>query len=67
LRSRSAHPLDEEHDFVLRDGRRVLARPTRSSDRAAMQELFHRLPERDVQTRFFHKLSSLTDTAAKHL
>jgi RimJ/RimL family protein N-acetyltransferase len=67
LRSRSAYPLDEEHDLVLRDGRRVRVRPTRTSDRAAMQELFHRLPEKDVQTRFFHKLSSLTDTAAEHL
>ena len=67
LRSRSAYPLDEERDLVLRDGRRVRVRPTRTSDRAAMQELFHRLPEKDVQTRFFHKLSSLTDTAAEHL
>ena len=67
LRSRSPYPLDEEREFVLRDGRRVLARPTRTSDRGAMQDLFHRLPEEDVHTRFFHKLSSLTDTAAEHL
>lgn len=67
LRSRSAYPLDEEGELVLRDGRHVLVRPTRTSDRAAMQELFHQLSEKDVQTRFFHKLSSLTDTAAEHL
>jgi RimJ/RimL family protein N-acetyltransferase len=52
---------------ALRDGRRVLLRPTRARDRAGMQELFYRLPETDVQTRFFHKLSSLTDRAADHL
>jgi acyl-CoA hydrolase/RimJ/RimL family protein N-acetyltransferase len=67
LRSRSAYPLDEERDVVLRDGRRVLVRPTRTSDRSALQDLFHRLPEKDVETRFFHKLRSLTDTAAEHL
>jgi acetyltransferase len=32
-----------------------------------MQELFYRLPEEDVHTRFFQKLSSLTDSAAQHL
>ena len=52
---------------MLRDGRRVLLRPTRAVDRRALQELFHRMPEKDVQTRFFQKLSSLTDDAADHL
>src|SRR5207248_4888329 len=42
-------------------------RPTRTSDSRAMQDLFFRLPAEDVQTRFFQKLSSLTDTAAQHL
>jgi RimJ/RimL family protein N-acetyltransferase len=45
----------------------VLVRPTRTSDRGAMQDLFHRLTEEDVYTRFFQKLSSLTDTAADYL
>jgi acyl-CoA hydrolase/RimJ/RimL family protein N-acetyltransferase len=67
LRSRSAYPLHEERHVALRDGRHVLIRPTSTSDRSAMQDLFHRLPEKDVETRFFHKLSSLTDTAAEHL
>ena len=67
LRSRSAYPVEEEREVELRDGRRVLLRPTRARDRAGMQELFHRLPEKDVQTRFFHKLTSLTDQAADHL
>lgn len=67
LRSRSAYPVEEERELALRDGRRVLLRPTRALDRAGMQELFYRLPENDVQTRFFHKLKSLTDRAADHL
>jgi acyl-CoA hydrolase/GNAT superfamily N-acetyltransferase len=67
LRSRSAYPVREEHDLRLRDGREVRVRPTRTSDARAMQELFYRLPEKDVRTRFFQKLSSLTDAAAQHL
>jgi len=67
LRSRTAYPVEEEREIELRDGRRVLLRPTRARDRAGMQALFHRLPETDVQTRFFQKLRSLTDQAADHL
>jgi acyl-CoA hydrolase/RimJ/RimL family protein N-acetyltransferase len=67
LRSRVAYPVAEESDVRLRDGREVRVRPTRTSDSRAMQELFYRLPEEDVQTRFFQKLTSLTDTAAQHL
>jgi acyl-CoA hydrolase/RimJ/RimL family protein N-acetyltransferase len=67
LRSLTAYPVDEERELTLRDGRRVLLRPTRAVDRRALQELFHRLPEQDVQTRFFQKLRSLTDDAADHL
>ena len=32
-----------------------------------MQDLFYRLSEEDRETRFLHKLNSLTDTAAQHL
>jgi acyl-CoA hydrolase len=67
LRSRVAYPVQEEREMELRDGRWVLVRPTRTSDRGAMQDLFHRLTEEDVYTRFFQKLSSLTDTAADYL
>lgn len=66
-RSRSAYPVAEERDVRLRDGRAVRVRPTRTSDSRAMQELFFRLPEEDVRTRFFQKLTSLTDAAAQHL
>lgn len=66
-RSRTAYPVAEERDVQLRDGREVRVRPTRTTDSRAMQELFYRLPEEDVHTRFFQKLSSLTDSAAQHL
>ena len=67
LRCRSAYPVGEVRDVRLRDGREVCVRPTRTSDSGAMQELFHRLPEQDVESRFLQKLSSLTDTVAQYL
>jgi acyl-CoA hydrolase/RimJ/RimL family protein N-acetyltransferase len=67
LRSRSAYPVGEEREAQLRDGREVRVRPTRATDARAMQELFYRLGEDDVRTRFFQKLTSLTDEAAQHL
>jgi acyl-CoA hydrolase/GNAT superfamily N-acetyltransferase len=67
LRSRTAYPIAQVHDVRLRDGRQVRLRPTRTSDTRAMQDLFYRLSEEDRETRFLHKLSSLTDSAAQHL
>lgn len=67
LRSPVAYPHSQEHSVPLRDGREVRLRPTRASDAPAMQELFYRLSERDVQTRFFHNRTSLTDSAAELL
>jgi acyl-CoA hydrolase/GNAT superfamily N-acetyltransferase len=67
LRSRSAYPLGEVRDVRLRDGREVVLRPTRTSDTGAMHELFYRLSEEDVETRFLQKLTSLTDSVAQYL
>ena len=67
LHSRRAYPVDQVRDVQLRDGREVVIRPTRTSDTPAMQELFYRLGEEDVRTRFFQQLTSLTDSAAQHL
>lgn len=67
LHSRTAYPVSEVRDVELRDGRTVCLRPTRTSDAGAMQELFYRLSEEDVQTRFFQRLTSLTDKAAQYL
>ena len=67
LRSRTAYPEAEMREVRLPDGRALLLRPTRAGDTGAMHELFFRLSEEDVRTRFFQKLSSLTDSAAQHL
>jgi acyl-CoA hydrolase/RimJ/RimL family protein N-acetyltransferase len=67
LRSRTAYPDAEVRDVRLRDGRELRLRPTRTSDTRAMQDLFYRLSDEDKETRFLHKLNSLTDTAAQYL
>ena len=67
LRSRGAYPVAEERDVRLRDEREVRVRPTRTTDARAMQELFFRLSEEDIRSRFFQKLTSLTDSVAQHL
>jgi acyl-CoA hydrolase/RimJ/RimL family protein N-acetyltransferase len=67
LRRRAAYPVSEERDVRLRDGREVRIRPTRTRDFRALQELFYRMPQEDVQTRFFHALTELTDVAAQDL
>jgi acyl-CoA hydrolase/GNAT superfamily N-acetyltransferase len=67
LRRRSAYPVAEERDERLRDGREVRIRPTRTGDFRALQDLFYRLPEEDVETRFMQALTALTDVAAQSL
>jgi acyl-CoA hydrolase/GNAT superfamily N-acetyltransferase len=67
LRSRGAYPVSEEREARLRDDREVRIRPTRTADARAMQELFFRLTEADVRSRFFQRLTSLTDSVAQHL
>jgi acyl-CoA hydrolase/RimJ/RimL family protein N-acetyltransferase len=67
LHSRVAYPVDQMRDVRLRDGREVRVRPTRTTDARAMQDLFYQLSEEDRDSRFLHRLSSLTDKAAQYL
>ncbi len=67
LRSRTAYPTKAERHITLRNGEAILFRPTRSTDTAAMHDLFFRLPPRDVYTRFFTNLASLSEETAHHM
>jgi acyl-CoA hydrolase/GNAT superfamily N-acetyltransferase len=67
LRSRVAYPVGEEHAAELRDGRQILVRPTLARDAGLLQDLFFRMRDEDVRTRFFRRLRSLTDEMAQHL
>jgi RimJ/RimL family protein N-acetyltransferase len=67
LRSKAPYPGDEEREVTLKDGTRVLVRPTHTGDAALLQDLFYRMDPEDVRTRFFRNLQSLTRNAAEHL
>jgi len=67
LKSRRAYPAEEERRVVLKDGREVLLRPTRATDVEPLQNLFYGLGPKDVYTRFFTNLKSLTAKNAQHL
>jgi len=67
LKSRRAYPEEEERRIVLKDGRGVLLRPTRSTDVDSMQELFYTLTEKDIYTRFFTNIKSFPTSQAQHL
>ena len=67
LRSRAAYPVGEERTATLRDGRSLLVRPTLARDAGLLQDLFFRMRDEDVRTRFFRRLRSLTDEMAQHL
>jgi acyl-CoA hydrolase/RimJ/RimL family protein N-acetyltransferase len=67
LKSRAAYPSEEEREVTLKNGTRVLVRPTKATDVRAIQELFYSLTPEDVYTRFFNHLSSLSVDKAQHL
>jgi acyl-CoA hydrolase/GNAT superfamily N-acetyltransferase len=60
LRNLHAYAVEEEHNVVLSDKRELLLRPANASDADAIRMLFHQLPERDIYTRFFRKVRSLS-------
>jgi RimJ/RimL family protein N-acetyltransferase len=60
-------PLEEEREVTLRNGKRVLIRPSKASDVEGLQELFHCLTETDNHSRFFARLRSLPVSRAQHL
>ena len=66
LRSRTAYPVEEVRDAVLRDGRRISVRPTRTGDAQALQDLFFRLRVEDVQWRSPRWSASRNRSACRH-
>lgn len=60
LRNLRAYAVEQELQLALKDKRQVLLRPAGAPDGDAIRELFHRMPERDVYTRFFRKIRGLS-------
>ena len=67
LKSRVAYPLEEEREVVLKNGAKVLIRPSKASDVGGLQELFYSLTELDNYSRFFTRMKSLPISRAQHL
>jgi len=67
LESHIPYPVYEERTVELKNGQKVLIRPSRASDVEALQNLFYDLPLEDIGTRFFARLSSLPVSKADFL
>ena len=67
LNNLHAYPVEEERSVTLEDGRSLLLRPAVATDGAAVRDLFHQLPDRDVYTRFFRKIRGLSDKDVQRL
>ncbi len=67
LKSRVAYPEAEEREVLLKNGEKILIRPSRASDVQGLQDIFYNLRPEDVYTRFFTHLKSFTESQAQHL
>ncbi|MEY3295213.1 MAG: hypothetical protein RLZZ451_1261 [Pseudomonadota bacterium] len=67
LRNLRAYAVEHEQWIDLKDTRRVLVRPSTSSDGPGIRELFHQLTDRDRYTRFFRKVRGLSDRDVQRL
>ena len=67
LKSKTAYPEEEEREYTLKNGKKILVRPSRASDVESLQDVFYNLRPQDVYTRFFIQLKSLTEARARHL
>ena len=67
LKSKGEYPQGEEREFELKNNAKIVVRPSKASDVRGLQDLFYKLPPKDVYTRFFRSLKSLTVSEAEHL
>ena len=59
--------MQDERTLTLKDGRTVLMRPAGATDAEGIRTLFHRMPERDVYTRFFRNIRGLSNRDVQRL
>ncbi len=67
LRNLRAYAVHDERTITVPDRPPVLLRPVTAADAGDLRELFHRLPQRDVYTRFFRKLQGLSNSDVQRL
>jgi RimJ/RimL family protein N-acetyltransferase len=67
LKSTVAYPVGEERTVTLKNGTSVLIRPARASDVPGLQDMFYRMSQEDIYTRYFRGLRSLSASEAQRL
>jgi acyl-CoA hydrolase/GNAT superfamily N-acetyltransferase len=67
LRNLRPYAVEEEAQVTLKDQRQILLRPAGAPDGDAVRELFHRMSDRDVYTRFFRRIRGLSIADAQRL
>jgi len=67
LESMRAYPVEDERHAQLKDGRTVMLRPARASDEAGVRDLFFKLPDDDIYTRFFRRVRALSTQDIRRL
>jgi RimJ/RimL family protein N-acetyltransferase len=67
LNNLRAYPVEDEVTVVLKDQRAVLLRPAMATDGDDIRNLFHRLSDRDVFTRFFRHVRGLSNGDVQRL
>jgi acyl-CoA hydrolase/RimJ/RimL family protein N-acetyltransferase len=60
LKSRVAYPVEEERALELKNGSKVMIRPSRASDVEMLQHLFYHMDKMDVYKRFFNPICSFS-------
>ena len=67
LKSKVAYPIEEEREMTLKNGSKIMIRPTKASDVEMLQNLFYHMSKQDIYTRFFTRMQSLPVSKAQHL
>lgn len=67
LRSRAAYAVEDERRLRLKNGHEVLLRPSRASDANGLRELFFKIPQDDIYTRFFRQVHALSHNDIERL
>lgn len=62
-----AYAVEDETSVVLNHGQSVLLRPARASDAPNIRALFHQLSDKDVYTRFFTQVKTLSNREVQRL
>jgi acyl-CoA hydrolase/RimJ/RimL family protein N-acetyltransferase len=66
LKSKTAYPIAEERGITLKNGSKIMIRPSKASDVEMLQNLFYHMAQQDIYTRFFCRMKSLPVSEAQH-